>query len=146
MSSYMNQGQPCTSPTCNNDMTNQTAPGYNQRNASQYPTGQPVSPQISPYAQQMPPTFQQQSNLMPITPTTQPQPVTTESLQYFNGYLRTQIGKKMTVDFLIGTNSFVDKTGTLVGVGANYIILNDIDTNTQIICDFYTIKFVNIVY
>jgi hypothetical protein len=146
MSNYLNQGQPCLNPTCSNDTTNQYAPGYNQRNAPQYGAGQPTSPFIPPYAQQMPPTFQQNANLMPITPTTQPMPVTTESLQYYNGYLRTQIGKKVTVDFLIGTNTFVDKTGTLLGVGANYILLNEIETDDLLICDFYTIKFVKIYY
>ena len=37
-----------------------------------------------------------------------------QSLQYMNAFLRTQIGKKVTVDFLIGTNTLVDRTGTLL--------------------------------
>jgi hypothetical protein len=165
MSSYLNQGQPC--PGCTSNTANQNAQDVYQRNISQLPTGLPTSPPVSPYAQKMPPTFLQQaslmpptfqqqtsstspqlqsSNLTPITPTTQPQPVTTESLQYFNGYLRTQIGRKVTVDFLIGTNTLVDKTGTLLGVGANYILINELETDDLLICDFYTIKFVKVYY
>jgi hypothetical protein len=160
MSSYLNQGQPCLNPTCTNDMTNQSTQSYNQRNQSQYPTGAglptgiPTGSNVSPYAQQMPPTFQQGINstdltsqsasLMPITPTTQPPAVTLASLQYFNGYLRTQIGKKVKVQFLIGTNIIQDRTGTLLGVGANYILMRETETNSLLMCDFYTIKFVNV--
>ena len=86
------------------------------------------------------------SNLSPITPLTEPQALTLQSTQYFNGFLRTQIGKKVTVDFLIGTNTLVDKTGTLLGVGANYILINEIETDDLLICDFYTIKFVKVYY
>jgi len=86
------------------------------------------------------------SNLSPITPLTEPQALTLQSTQYFNGFLRTQIGKKVTVDFLIGTNTLVDKTGTLLGVGANFILINEIETDDLLICDFYTIKFVKVYY
>jgi hypothetical protein len=86
------------------------------------------------------------NDLVPITALNQPMPMTTQSLQYINGFLRTQIGKKVTVDFLIGTNTLVDKTGTLLGVGANYILINEIETDDLLICDFYTIKFVKVYY
>jgi hypothetical protein len=86
------------------------------------------------------------NDLVPITALNQPMPMTTQSLQYINGFLRTQIGKKVTVDFLIGTNTLVDKTGTLLGVGANYILINEIETDDLLICDFYTIKFVHVYY
>ena len=154
MNSYLNQGQTCSSGNCGTDMTNQNALGNNQRNVSQFPTGMPTSSPISPYAQQSPPTFQQGLNpseqtsqsasLMPLTPTTQPPAVTLDSLQYFNGFLRTQIGKKVKVQFLIGTNIIQDRTGTLTGVGANYILMIETETNSLLMCDFYTIKFVNI--
>lgn len=80
--------------------------------------------------------------LSPITNLTQPMPMTLNSLQYLNAALRTQIGRKVTVDFLIGTNTFVDRTGTLLAVGANYIIINEIESDDLLFCDYYSIKFV----
>ncbi len=63
---------------------------------------------------------------------------------YTAGYLNTQIGKLMKVEFLIG-NNFTDRTGTLVKVGVSYIILRPIDVNGFIMCDIYSIKFVTII-
>lgn len=88
----------------------------------------------------MPTTFS------PITDTTQPQPVTTESLQYLNGFLRSQIGRRVRVEFLLGTNTMTDKTGTLLGVGANYILLREANSDDLLVCDFYNIKFVTVFY
>lgn len=78
----------------------------------------------------------------PITNMNQPMPMTVESLQYLNGFLRTQIGRKVNVQFLIGTNTVTDRTGTLLGVGANYILLRETNTDDVMACDFYTIKFI----
>ncbi|MEG1958195.1 MAG: hypothetical protein RR071_10760, partial [Lachnospiraceae bacterium] len=64
------------------------------------------------------------------------------SLQYMNGFLRTQIGKTAEVEFLVGSNKTVVHTGRLVGVGINYIILQEFDTDSILTCDFYNIKFV----
>lgn len=63
---------------------------------------------------------------------------------YTAGYLNTQIGKLIKVEFLIG-NSFTDRTGVLVKVGVSYIILRPIDVSGYILCDLYSIKFVTIV-
>ena len=84
--------------------------------------------------------------LAPITPMTQPMPMTVESLQYLNGFMRTQIGRMVRVEFLIGTNTLVDKTGTLLAVGANYILINEANTDDILACDFYNIKFINFFY
>ena len=84
------------------------------------------------------------SQFMPITPTTEPPPLNVNNLQYLNAALRTQIGRKVTIDFLIGTNTLVDKTGTLLAVGANYLIINEIETDDLLFCDFFTIKFVKV--
>lgn len=67
--------------------------------------------------------------------------VSQESLQYLNGFLRTQIGKLMEIEFLIGTNTTVIKRGYLTTVGANYLILQDVNSRQMTICDFYNIKF-----
>lgn len=93
---------------------------------------------VTPIAGVMP------GDLTPLSPLNQPMPVTVSNMQYINGFLRTVIGRKVTVDFLIGTNTLVDKTGTLLGVGANYILINEIETDDILVCDFYTIKFVKI--
>ncbi len=79
-------------------------------------------------------------------PMDRPMAVTQESLQYLNGFLRTQIGKKVKVDFLIGTNTMTDRMGILVGVGANYILLNESETDDLLACDFYNIKFIRFYY
>ncbi|EPR09272.1 hypothetical protein [Ruminiclostridium papyrosolvens] len=80
--------------------------------------------------------------LAPITPTTEPQPMTTQSTEFMNGFLRTQIGKTVRVEFLIGTGTLVDKFGRLLAVGANYLVLRQAETDDIVVCDFFTIKFV----
>ncbi|WP_242953658.1 hypothetical protein [Clostridium merdae] len=81
-----------------------------------------------------------------ITDLTQPMPMTVESLQYLNGFLRTQIGRRVRVEFLLGTNTMTDRTGTLLGVGANYILINESDSDDLLACDFYNIKFIRFYY
>ena len=68
-----------------------------------------------------------------------PFPVTAESLRYHNGFMRTQIGRRITVDFLMGAN-------TILGVAQDYILLNEIDTNDITTCDYYNIKFIRYYY
>lgn len=88
-----------------------------------------------------------QNNLdMQITDYTNPYPVTPESIQFLNGFIRTQIGRRATIDFLVGSNQIVSKTGYLLGVAANYILINELDTNDITTCDFYNIKFIRFYY
>jgi len=82
----------------------------------------------------------------PLTPTNQPPPISGESLQYLNGFLRTQLGRTVTVEFLVGANTLVDRTGVLLAVGANYILINEIQTDDITACDFYNIKFIRFYY
>lgn len=72
--------------------------------------------------------------------------VTGSSLQFLNGFLRTQIGRKVLVEFLIGTNTLVDRSGVLVAVGTNYILINESETDDLLACDYYNIKFVRFYY
>lgn len=122
---------------------------------SQMPTGIPQGPALgtAPVTQQR--MAQQQipgmttapsQDLAPILPWTQPMPVTTESLMYMNGFMRTQIGRRVTVEFLIGTNTLIDKSGTLLAVGANYILINEIESDDILLCDFYSMKFIKFYY
>lgn len=98
------------------------------------PTGLPTGPAPS----QIPPAA--------VTPTTiggTVAPQTVMSSQYIPGYLRTQIGQQVRVEFLIGTNGpLIDRIGTLVGVGASYILLRPQDSDDLLMADLYSIKFV----
>ena len=63
---------------------------------------------------------------------------------YTPAFLRTQIGKLMRVEFLIGTNNLVDRIGYLQDVGASYILLRAVESDTITFCDIYSIKFITI--
>ena len=63
---------------------------------------------------------------------------------YTPGFLRTQIGKLMRVEFLIGTNNMVDRVGFLEEVGTSYILLRSFEGDTMIYADLYAIKFITI--
>lgn len=82
-----------------------------------------------------------------LNPTlTQPITINSDSIQYLNGFLRTQIGRPVLIEFLIGTNTLVDRSGTLIGVGVNYILIQEAETDDIVACDFYNIKFVKFYY
>ncbi len=63
---------------------------------------------------------------------------------YTQGYLRTQIGKRVRVTFLLGTGTLQDRVGTLENVGISYIIIRDEYTGTDVLGDIYSIRFVDI--
>jgi hypothetical protein len=65
-------------------------------------------------------------------------------IEYTQGYLKTIIGKRVRVTFLIGTDSLTDRTGILEEVGISFIVLRDINTGVHTMCDIYSIKFVDI--
>ena len=75
-----------------------------------------------------------------------PYEVTRESLQYLNGFIRTQIGRRVTIDFLLGSDTLTSKTGYLLAVAQNYLLLNELDTNDVTACDIYTMKFIRFYY
>lgn len=125
---------PTPTPQSSNPMSfmnrPQTAPVLPQQGMQQAPaTG----------TQQFAPGFQQQ---IPIT-TLAPGAL---DVQYLNQFLATQIGRYVTVDFLIGTSSFIDRSGILLAVGTNYILLQEANTDDILACDFYNIKFVRFYY
>ena len=62
--------------------------------------------------------------------------------QYTQGYLKTQIGKRVKITFLIGTNLIQDRVGILTDVGISFVIIKEVETNTPLLCDIYAIKFV----
>lgn len=91
-------------------------------------------------------TMPQGMSSQPILEYNQPYPITAESIQYLNGFIRSQIGRNVSIEFLVGTNQLVTKDGFLIAVGANFILLNQKGTNDIIACDFYNIKFITFYY
>jgi len=83
------------------------------------------------------------STMAPVLPTVPGSP-TNIGTDYTQGYLRSQIGKRMRVTFLLGTNLIQDRIGVLEEVGISYITLRDDETSNLVMCDIYSIKFVNI--
>ena len=63
---------------------------------------------------------------------------------YTPAFLREQIGKLVSVEFLIGTNNLTDRIGVLEDVGISYILLRSIESGNLLYCDIYAIKFVSI--
>ncbi len=120
MNDYTRTQQPCS---CNTQAgTSQTA-GYNAgiSQGGMLPAGTVLSPSLMPQGS-----------------------TTLDSTQFLNGYLITQIGKDVTVEFLFGTGTLSDRTGNLLAVGANYIVLRELGSNNLLVCDFFSIKIVRI--
>ncbi len=111
------------------------------------PTGTPTGPATRPLRPQperptASPTPSGERMTMPMDHMTPP---TVESTYYIPGYLATQIGKTMRIEFLIGTTGpMVDRIGTLLSVGASYILIRPIGTDDVLLCDIYSIKFATI--
>ena len=128
---------------------------YNEQNMQQQLPSS-MMPQWMPYMpqQQYPGIMAQAGDTMPMPylPTGVPGgPVTgdilnpeqtTMSTDYTQGYLKTQIGKRVKVEFVIGTDMFIDREGILLEVGTSYIIIKETGTNDNLLCDMYSIKFV----
>jgi hypothetical protein len=85
------------------------------------------------------------TSAMPILSPSADTPTTVQSPYYSAGFLRNFIGRNMRVEFLIGTTGpLVDRIGTLVEVGASYIVLQPYLTDDLLMCDLFSIKFVYI--
>ncbi len=68
------------------------------------------------------------------------------STDFTQGFLQTQIGRHVKVEFVIGTNMLVDREGDLVKVGTDYIIIQETETDDYLLCDIYSIKFIRFYY
>ena len=82
----------------------------------------------------------------PMVPPEYEQTIDYDSIQYMNGFLRTQIGRYVRVEQLIGSGDTEDRFGFLVGVGNNYLLLQDISNGNILVVDFYSFKFVYIYF
>ncbi|PAB60628.1 hypothetical protein [Anaeromicrobium sediminis] len=100
--------------------------------ANQPPSGRPVPPQR--------PTVPDRTT----PPQPEPIPLPGADKGYLQNVLNRYIGEQVRVEFLIGTSIIVDKAGTLLEVGINYIILQPPETDDLLICDLYSIKFVTV--
>ena len=68
------------------------------------------------------------------------------AIQYLNGIFRTQIGRYVRVSQLVGSNTVEEFEGYLIGMGINYIILQDYITGNIRILDVYGIKSMYVYY
>lgn len=76
----------------------------------------------------------------------QPSSPVESDINYTQGYLKTKIGQRVKIEFLIGTNMLVDREGTLTAVGISYVIIREVETDDDLLCDIYSIKFVRFYY
>lgn len=90
------------------------------------------------------PNFTVPSN--PMTPPEYTQTLDYDSVQYMNGFLRTQIGRFVRLEQLVGSNTIEDREGFLVGASNNYVVLQEIGTGNIMTFDLFSIKFVYIYY
>lgn len=73
-----------------------------------------------------------------------PQPPVTKDPNYLQGYLNTLIGDYVRIEFILGTNMFIDKEGTIKDVGIDYVVLESPKTGDLTVADMYSIKFVEV--
>lgn len=64
--------------------------------------------------------------------------------QYFQGYLRTLVGRRMKVTFFLGEDISMDLVGQLLFVGAEHFIIREVETDDLTSCDFETLTFVEV--
>ena len=102
--------------------------------------GPDTYPQVIPDS----PTFTVPAN--PLLPDEYSEVLDYNAIQYMNGIFRTQIGKFVRVQQLIGSNTLQDFDGFLIGVGINYIILQEYANNGIRILDIYGIKQMYVYY
>ncbi|WP_315117329.1 hypothetical protein [uncultured Clostridium sp.] len=76
----------------------------------------------------------------------QPAPPVQRDVNYTQGWLTTQIGKYVKIEFLIGTNMLIDREGTLTEVGISYVVIRESGTKNTVMCDIYAIKFVTVFF
>ena len=63
---------------------------------------------------------------------------------YTPAFLKTQIGKLMKIEFLIGTNNIIEKIGILEDAGVSYILLRSLECDSMVYADIHAIKFITI--
>ena len=82
----------------------------------------------------------------PMTPDGYNEEIDYDTVQALNGFLRTQIGRYMRIEQLVGSNTIQDRYGFLVGVGSNYIILQEITTGNIMVLDIFSVRLTYVYY
>ena len=81
-----------------------------------------------------------------MTPNGYDEEIDYSTIQALNGFLRTQIGRYMRIEQLVGSNTIQDRYGFLVGVGSNYIILQEITTGNIMVLDIFSVRLTYVYY
>jgi hypothetical protein len=66
------------------------------------------------------------------------------SPEYLQGYIRRFIGKSVRAQFLVGETMLQDRTGVLTEVGASYLVLRSPETGVLVVCDVYSLRFLDV--
>lgn len=82
----------------------------------------------------------------PLSPSGYQEELDNSALQSFNGFLRTQIGRYVRIQQLVTSDRTEDRLGFLVGVGSNFVILQDITTGNIMVIDIFSIRLTYIYY
>lgn len=101
-------------------------------------------PEIYPMIFPDSPVFKVPAN--PLLPEEYSEVLDYNSLQYLNGIYRTQIGRYVRVQQLVGSDTLEEHVGFLIGVGINYIILQEHSNKNIRILDIYGIKSMYVYY
>lgn len=115
-------------------------PGPGAGNPAASSPGSSMTPELIPNA----PTFTVPAN--PLLPEGYREVLDYNAVQYANGFYRTQIGRFVRIEQLMGSNTVETKEGYLIGVGINYVILQEMSTGNIQVIDFYGIKSMYVYY
>ena len=63
---------------------------------------------------------------------------------YLQGYLQQHLGKYVQIYFVVGTQQNAQRDGILNEIGTNFLVIREVGSNRLIVCDLYSVKFVNI--
>ncbi len=66
------------------------------------------------------------------------------SPEYLQGYIRRFEGRSVRAQFLVGENLLQDRTGILIEVGASYLVLRTPETGVLVVCDIYSLRFLDV--
>lgn len=72
--------------------------------------------------------------------------VTCDNNPTLNSFIRTQVGRRVRAEFHMGSNGPNIRDGYLVGVGSNYVLINEIATKVITAGDFFNLKFISFMY
>lgn len=124
-----------------------------------YPSSMPqtgISPTGMPQRSIFQPAMQQETGMMQPSVVPPRTSVMTSGIgvrdsvltgtNFTQGFLQTQVGRYIKAEFVIGTNMLVDREGTLIKVGTDYILIQEPETDDYLLCDIYSIKFIRFYY